>query len=106
MAWLAPGGLLHIEVPSADWLTARLVNFAYRVQGLDYVANLSPMHVPYHLYEFTAESFRRHGQRAGYSVVCEKRHAAQTFLPGPDRFWHWLMDRTSTGMQLEMWLRA
>ena len=39
MTWLAPGGLLHLEVPSSDWLTSRLVNFAYRVQGLDYVTN-------------------------------------------------------------------
>ena len=41
MTWLASGGLLYVEVPSADWLTARLVNLVYRVQGLDYVANLA-----------------------------------------------------------------
>jgi hypothetical protein len=29
-----------------------------------------------------------------------------TFLPGPDRVWRWLMARTGTGMQLEVWLRA
>jgi hypothetical protein len=106
MIWLAPGGLMHIEVPSSDWLTARLVNLVYRVQGLDYVANLSPMHPPYHLYEFTPDSFHRHGQRAGYVVAYEKRYAATTFLPGPDRWWQTFMDHTGTGMQLETWLRS
>ena len=29
------------------------MNFQYRLRGLDYVTNLSPMHEPFHLYEFT-----------------------------------------------------
>jgi|SRR5579884_808595 len=47
MRWLAPGGLLFAEVPSARWLLGRLLNLTYRLQGLDYVTNLSPMHPPY-----------------------------------------------------------
>jgi SAM-dependent methyltransferase len=106
MSWLAPGGLLHLEVPSSDWLTSRLVNLTYRIQGLDYVTNLSPMHPPYHLYEFTFESFHRNAQRSGYSVVHEHRMPGHdTFLPGPDRLWRGVMQRTGTGMQLEVWLR-
>jgi SAM-dependent methyltransferase len=107
MGWLAPGGLLHLEVPSADWLTSRVFNLAYRVQGLDYVTNLSPLHPPYHLYEFTPESFRRHAQRAGHAVALEQQMTGRdTFLPGPDELWRRLMARTGTGMQLEVWLRA
>src|SRR4051794_28743426 len=62
LTWLARGGIVYIEVPSARWLTTRLVNLAYRLQGLDYVTNLSPMHVPFHLYEFTARSFHQYAR--------------------------------------------
>ena len=53
LGWLAPSGLIHVEVPSAKWLLGRLLNLATRGLGMDYVTNLSPMHPPYHLYEFT-----------------------------------------------------
>lgn len=80
--WLAPGGLVHIEVPSSRWLTSRLGNLAYRLQGLDYSANISPMHVPYHLYEFTREAFEAHARRAGYRVAGHRFYVGETFLPG------------------------
>jgi len=107
MSWLAPGGLLHLEVPSSDWLTARIVNLVYRMQALDYVTNLSPMHPPYHLYEFTPRSFEAHAARCGYAVAETRRLPGHDiFLPGPASLWRRLMTRTGTGMQLEMWLRA
>ena len=107
IGWCAPGGLVHIEVPSSQWLINRLVNLAYRLQGLDYCANISPMHVPYHLYEFTLESFRRHGQRAGYEVAEWTRYVADTLLPKPlARPAARVMEATGTGMQLAVWLRA
>jgi SAM-dependent methyltransferase len=106
LPWLAPGGLVQAEVPSSDWLTSRLVNLAYRVQGLDYVTNLSPMHPPFHLYEFTPRSFEAHAQRNGHTVaLVEPMAGADTFLPGPDRLWRRLMLRTGTGMQLGVWLQ-
>jgi hypothetical protein len=97
---------VQAEVPSSDWLTSRLVNLAYRAQGLDYVTNLSPMHPPFHLYEFTPRSFEAHAQRNGHTVALVQPMAgADTFLPGPDRLWRRLMLRTGTGMQLGVWLR-
>jgi SAM-dependent methyltransferase len=105
MRWLTRGGLIHAEVPSARWLTARLVNVAYRLQGLDYVTNLSPMHPPYHLYEFTERSFEAHAARSGYSIAFTRLMTGrESYLPGPDAAWRWLQDRTGTGMQLEVWL--
>jgi SAM-dependent methyltransferase len=105
LRWLAPGGLIHAEVPSARWLMGRLLNLVYRAQGLDYVTNLSPMHAPYHLYEFTPLSFRRHGRRAGYELVEHTLFAGQTFMPRPiDAVATRVMDATGTGMQLEVWL--
>ncbi len=105
LRWLSPGGLIHAEVPSARWLMARLLNLVYRAQGVDYVTNLSPMHPPYHLYEFTPASFRRHGRRAGYELVEHEFFPGQTFLPRPvDALATRVMDSTETGMQLEVWL--
>ncbi len=106
LAWTRTGGLIHIEVPSSDWLMARLVDFGYRMQGLDFTCHLSPLHIPFHLFEFTPASFERHAARAGYEVAFCRRHVAQTYAPqwagaGLTR----LMDLTKTGMQLEMWLR-
>jgi hypothetical protein len=107
MGWLAPGGLIHAEVPSSDWLTSRIVNRTYRLQGLDYVTNLSPMHPPYHLYEFTLRSFEKNGAQAGYEVAFLRRMTGRdVFLPGPASAWRWLMSKTGTEMQLEVWLRA
>jgi SAM-dependent methyltransferase len=105
LPWLAPGGLIHVEVPSSRWLVGRLLNVVYRLLGTDYVTNLSPMHPPYHLYEFQLESFRRHGDRCGYEL------AGHTFFPGetylPDRIASLatrVMEWTDTGMQLQVWL--
>jgi hypothetical protein len=107
MSWLAPGGLIHVEVPSSHWLTSRIANLVYRAQGLDYVTNLSPMHPPFHLYEFTAESFAKLAERTGHSVAFSRLLTGdETYLPGPDRMWRYVMARTGTGMQLEIWLQA
>jgi SAM-dependent methyltransferase len=104
--WLTPTGLIHIEVPSADWLIARLANFYYRLWGTDYVANLSPMHPPYHLYEFTLDTFRHHSQRLGYQIAHHEYYVAQTYLPRAlDPVMRKVMEITRTGMQLEVWLR-
>jgi SAM-dependent methyltransferase len=107
--WLRPNGLIHTEVPSARWLTSRIVNFAYRLQGLDYVSNLSPMHPPYHLYEFTIDSFYEHCRAHRYEVAHWTGYAGDaTYLPVGrigDRVLKRLMERSATGMQLEVWLR-
>ena len=106
LGWLAAGGLIHVEVPSAKWLLARLLNLANRGRGSDYVTNLSPMHPPYHLYEFTLDSFERHARRAAYEVVDHRFYPCNTFLLHPvDALARRVMAATDTGMQLEVWLR-
>jgi SAM-dependent methyltransferase len=104
--WLKPGGLIHAEVPSSRWLTNRIVNAAYRFQGLDYAANLSPMHPPYHLYEFELSSFQHHGQHHSYRIAHHTRYVCDTFLPRQlNPILKPWMAITGTGMQLEVWLR-
>lgn len=107
MGWLKPGGVMHAEVPSSRHLISRMINGYFRVRGVNYVTNLSPMHPPYHLYEFALESFRRHGKQVGYEVaahhhyVCAIYHVPKV-LHAPLRRW---MARNGSGMQLSVWLR-
>jgi SAM-dependent methyltransferase len=105
LRWTRPGGLIHLEVPSSDWLMARLLDFVYRMQGLDYTTHLSPMHSPFHLYEFTMVSFERHAERAGYEIASHKRFVGTPYVPA---WLRWplvkVMKRKGTGMQLEVWL--
>ncbi len=105
MTWLAPGGLIWLEVPSSDWLMARTLNLVYRLQGLDFITNTSPMHAPFHLYEFTRRSFDAHGQRAGYRIVGSSVQVCDTFMPSTLRTAaRKLMEATGTGMVLDLWL--
>jgi SAM-dependent methyltransferase len=106
VTWLKPDGLMYVEVPSSAFLLSRLVRVFYRLTGADYVINTCPMHVPYHLYEFGLESFRRHGRRAAYSLVFHEYYPCGAYMPkvliGPANS---VMRWTNTGMQLAVWLR-
>lgn len=105
MGWLAPGGVMHIEVPSSRWLMNSLFNAVYRLQGLDHVANISPMHRPYHLYEFSPESFAQDGRRTGYRLLRHYYDVCQTYAPAfISPLLTWYMARTGRGMQLTVWL--
>jgi SAM-dependent methyltransferase len=107
LGWLRSGGVIQAEVPSARWLISHLVNAYYRVRGTSYVTNISPMHRPFHLFEFGLRSFEEHGRRASYEVaehhfmVCSIPHAPRILHP----LLHWWMARSGTGMQLTVYLR-
>jgi hypothetical protein len=63
------------------------------------------MRPPYHLYEFQLASFERHGARAGYRVAAHSVFPADTFLPKrAAAIATRVMDKTQTGMQLQVWL--
>jgi hypothetical protein len=93
-------------VPSSDWLTHKIINFYYKLRRMDYVANLSPMHEPFHLYEFRLDSFEKNGKTNGYAVAYSEYYVCETFLP---KFLNPLivpyMRKTNKGMQLCVYLR-
>jgi 2-polyprenyl-3-methyl-5-hydroxy-6-metoxy-1,4-benzoquinol methylase len=108
LSWLAPGGVIQIEVPSSSHLLARFLNLYFRLAGTNYVTHISPMHPPFHLYEFGLRSFLAHAGRAGYRIVEHEFHQNDVlFMPIP-RLLHrpissW-MRRRKQGMQLTVWL--
>lgn len=104
--WLKPQGLIHIEVPSSEWLINKIINLYYKATGSDYVGNLSPMHDPYHLYEFNLESFRQNSKQNNYEIAFHEYYVCQTFMPRiVDYFLKPYMRRTKKGMELCVWLR-
>ena len=108
LGWLRPGGVIQAEVPNADFLVAKLVNVFFRLRGTNFITNTNPMHPPFHIYEFTLNSFEKNGARSGYEVVehdymvCTIYHVPKLLHP-PLRWW---MDRMNSGMQLTVWLRG
>jgi 2-polyprenyl-3-methyl-5-hydroxy-6-metoxy-1,4-benzoquinol methylase len=107
MSWLKPSGIIHIEVPSANHFIPKLINAYYRLIGVNYVTNISPMHSPFHMYEFGLKSFEKLAHRLNYELikyeysVCDIYSIPKVFHPLLRTY----MERTNTGMQLTVWLR-
>lgn len=106
LKWLKPGGLIHIEVPSSNWLISQSINLFYKITLQDYVTNLSPMHEPYHLYEFDLKSFEKNSKINDYTIANFDYFVCETFLPKAiDPMIRKYMKHTNKGMQLSVWLR-
>jgi ubiquinone/menaquinone biosynthesis C-methylase UbiE len=106
MKWLKPNGIIHIEVPSSDWLINKIINLFYKLKLTDYVGNLSPMHEPYHLHEFGLDSFQLHAKHNNYDIAFYEYYVCRTYMPKMfDYILKPYMKWTGTGMQLCIWLR-
>jgi hypothetical protein len=108
MSWLKPGGILFIEVPSSNYLVTKLLNLYYKLTGSDYVSNISPMHQPFHLYEFLKSTFEAHSALHNnlYSIAHCVYEPCTAYMPGiVDKLFKWYMKQTNTGMQLCIYLR-
>ncbi|NND76947.1 MAG: class I SAM-dependent methyltransferase [Flavobacteriales bacterium] len=107
LRWLKPNGIIHIEVPSSNWLIAKIIDIYYSLRGTNYTTHLSPMHTPYHLYEFSIGSFHKLGQRLNFKTEVHQIDTGSVyFFP---KFTHGMikkiMNWTKTGMQLTVYLR-
>lgn len=106
MTWLKPNGIIHIEVPSSDWLINKIINLYYKLTLTDYVGNISPMHEPFHLHEFSLDSFKLHAKKYNYEVVFHEYHVCETYMPKLANYiLKPYMKSTNTGMQLCVWLQ-
>lgn len=106
LKWLKPGGLIYIGVPNAFTLNQLLINMMYKLRGLDYVSNISPMHPPFHIYEFTRNSFEENSKRNGYQILSISGITYKTYLPKIfDPLLKPLIRLTKTDMNLLVWLR-
>ena len=107
LKWLKPNGVIHIEVPSSKHLVPRFINFYNRLRGANYVSNISPMHTPFHMYEFELKSFKELSKKMGFRIerhrfdVCEIVFIPKIFHPLLTRY----MKATDTGMQLTVFLK-
>ncbi|WGZ96186.1 MAG: methyltransferase domain-containing protein [Candidatus Thiothrix putei] len=108
LAWLKPGGIIHIEVPSADYLIQTLIDKYFRLVGTNYTTHISPMHQPYHLYEFRLKSFQELGKNLSFTIAKHQYYVCPISPPVP-KMLHPLLRRymaaTSTGAQLAVYLR-
>lgn len=107
LRWLKPDGVIHIEVPSSAYLISRIFNTYYRLRGTNYVTNLSPMHTPFHMYEFGFRSFSYLAKKKGFRIVSYQYHVCNIYhIPS---IFHFLLKRlmkwTNSGMQLTVWLQ-
>ena len=106
LTWLKPEGLIHLEIPSSRWLINKIANIYYKLRCTDYVANISPMHLPFHLYEFDLNSFSKNALINNYEISFFRYWNGNTFLPAfVNPIVNWMMSKTDSGMQLEIWLR-
>lgn len=106
MKWMKPGGLLGLVMPSSAWLTSKIINLYFWLGGSDMVTNISPMHYPFHLYEFGKKSFYENARINNYEVLQANSVTTSTHLPRLlDPVLLPLMRATDTGLRLEVVLR-
>lgn len=75
------------------------------MKGLDYVANISPMHAPFHLTEFSYRSFVENATINNFKIKDHGYYVCKTFMPKVlDPMLKSYMKKTDTGMQLCIWL--
>ncbi len=106
LEWLKPGGLIYIGVPNAFTLNQLLINFIYRLRGMDYVSSISPMHAPFHIYEFTRKSFLENARMNKYNVLAINGATYDTYLPKIlDPILKPFIRFTKTDMNLIVWIK-
>ena len=111
--WLNKDGIVHIEVPSSRDITVKIINVYYRLIGTNYVSHLSPMHSPFHLYEFDLDSFKLMSKRLDFEIEDHVFAVGSIFLQRGWRYFpkilhplvRWYMYKTNTENVLTIYLR-
>jgi len=107
LRWLKPNGIVYIEVPSSDYFMSKVLNSYFKLARTSYVTHLSPMHPPFHLFEFTLRSFEELQKKLNFRIdkyyyeVCDIYFVPKIAHPLLRKY----MKMTNTGMQLMVYLR-
>jgi ubiquinone/menaquinone biosynthesis C-methylase UbiE/rRNA maturation protein Nop10 len=105
--WIKPGGVIYVEVPSADYFVTGFIDLYFKLIGTNYTSHISPMHEPYHLFEFTQRSFEENGKINNYTItgidydVCEIMFFPRLLHPLLRKY----MELTKKGMDIQVWLK-
>lgn len=67
--FIAPGGVLFVEVPNTGSLLLKAADIYFRMIGLKWSSRLSPLHPPFHKYGYSKKSLRYLFNKSGYEVV-------------------------------------
>ena len=78
---LKPSGLLWMDAPNETSLFNHIGNLYFRIQGKNWVTQLSPTFSPYHVQGFTKKSIHVLLRNAGFTVECLKVFSGPVFLP-------------------------
>ena len=106
LKWMKPGGLLGLIMPSSAWLTSKIINSYFWLTGSEMITNISPMHYPFHLYEFGKKSFYENARINNYKVLKANVVTTSTHLPKIlDPILLPIMRATETGLRLEVVLQ-
>lgn len=106
LKWLKPEGLIYMEVAHSNWLISKIINAHYKFLLTKYVTNLSPLHKPFNMFEFSHKSFIKNGNLNNYKVLKHEIFVCNPYLKGwLGRILSQLMERTNTGMQLSIWIQ-
>lgn len=107
LKWLKPNGVIQIEVPSSKWLIPKFFNLYFRLRGTNYVTNLSPMHEPFHMYEFDLKSFKELSKSLNFEIAQYEYMVGDIYhIPkGLHPLLRWFMKKTNKGMQLTVYLK-
>jgi 2-polyprenyl-3-methyl-5-hydroxy-6-metoxy-1,4-benzoquinol methylase len=105
--WLKPGGVVYIEVPSSDYFITEFIDFYFGLIGTNYTSHLSPMHEPFHLFEFSLRSFEDNAARNNYQIVrCDYDVCDIPFFPRPlHPLIRSYMKATNKGMDIQVWIK-
>ncbi len=107
LQWLKPGGIIFAEIPNSEYFITKLMNIYNKLNLTNYTSHISPMHAPFHHFEFTMKSFEIFCRKnncqiaAGWINVCTTPFLPKIVVPFADKY----MSATDSGMQISVFLQ-
>ena len=107
LKWLKPCGIIFAEIPNSGYFITKLMNFYNKLSWTNYTSHISPMHAPFHHFEFGVKSFENFCAKNECTIasrhisVCVTPFLPKIAVPFADKY----MAVTETGMQISIFLQ-